>query len=852
MQKNRWKCLLTFSLVLLFLMPAIPISGLADDYSGHCDLLIITHEDFVEPCNQLADWKSSTGLPSAVVTWQDLSGTYSGCDRAEKIKRGIEDWHRTRCVKYVLLMGDANKLPVRFITMGWHVHTPDDDNSSDIVYSVSDLYYADLYNNSEGFDDWDYYDNGHYGELLGAWRYNDREPINCDRIDMYPDVAVGRVPASDVAEAQYYVDKVITYETGNKVESQDWLKRVILVVSGVDDLGQYDFADQIESKLLSGGWEVRKLYDVNPLNRPRPFSLRPDGHKINLELAAGRGLLNFIGHGRPLGAPGYGITGDNYQVCLAMSNSTAFDRTFCPLDSFCPGMTGESDVGDFDGDGDFDLFFFGSNGSVYTSQNPYHYNLYDFRPVKRWNLGPHFIMQPGRPYVGDFDGDGADDLVRFNFGNGEVYVAKSNGTGYPGVEIWSTDFSDEVVPRFVGDFNGDDMDDVACIMEGEVYIGLSIGNSFASKFSWFSGVADTWQSLVVGDFNGDSMDDIAFFDVILDNVSIAFSGGQMFQLEEPSTNLLSPGDLMCGAEIAAGDFDGNGIDDIVVFYKDSRIGGDRYVGDDRKFLYGDVEVFLRDEYGFFARDIWHDGFCVGNQISGVGDFNHDGKTDAIQFTRGPAENPFDELDNVGMYPIVFASACSTAEYSIIPPWHDYTDINGINRTGSNNGNIFSDGRLHYQYIKLAPPPATLQPFDQDCLAEKFLVEFPDKGAIAYIGGVEVLQSGYMTDLNHYFIESYCSGGQILGDMWNDALETYLNHYHIGKGEHSMMADDWGDVVMYQHPSKMALFGDPSLRVFLTPAGSATSNHTTAIIVIGGIFVGCIVAIPIIRRIRRRP
>jgi hypothetical protein len=137
--------------------------------------------------------------------------------------------------------------------------------------------------------------------------------------------------------------------------------------------------------------------------------------------------------------------------------------------------------------------------------------------------------------------------------------------------------------------------------------------------------------------------------------------------------------------------------------------------------------------------------------------------------------------------------------------------------------------------------------------ERFLVQYNNSGAVAYIGGVEVLQN-YVNDLNRFFVEEYTSGENILGRMWNGALSSYLMDNGYGGGEHVIYATDWGDVARYKHPSKVSLFGDPSLRVFDAPDPTTPTPslpHPVYIIIMGGGFVAAIGIVLVIRRIRFR-
>ena len=313
---------LACAVIMALVVSQLGLTVMAQEYVEPFDLLIITHEDFLPECERLAEWKNSTGMPTAIVTWQDLASSYTGGDLAERIKRGIEYWYNVRRVKYVLLMGDADVFPVRYITVDWGAHTPEPAkiHASDFVFSASDLYYADLFNASEDFDDWDLNKNGMYGELRGANALTGEGPIYYDRIDMYPDVAVGRVPASTLEQVANYVDKVISYETHAKSQTADWMRDVLIVAEGIDDLGHHDWSDDLSDNLTIGGFTVKKFFDVDTGNRPRPSRDRPDPVKINNELLYGKGLLNLAGHGHPLGAPSYGYIAPDYSVWVSQDS----------------------------------------------------------------------------------------------------------------------------------------------------------------------------------------------------------------------------------------------------------------------------------------------------------------------------------------------------------------------------------------------------------------------------------------------------------------------------------------------------------------------------------------------------
>lgn len=141
-------------------------------------------------------------------------------DDAEKVKRflvargkRINEANDARgCrLRYVLLVGDADIFPVRYMCLDRNT-----DAAFNCAFYPSDLYYADLFKADGSFEDWnankDGFHAGYFGEVRGE--HNKSDPINFDGIDYKPDVAVGRWPVSRKADLRTVIDKTIAYEQG--------------------------------------------------------------------------------------------------------------------------------------------------------------------------------------------------------------------------------------------------------------------------------------------------------------------------------------------------------------------------------------------------------------------------------------------------------------------------------------------------------------------------------------------------------------------------------------------------------------------------------------------------------------
>lgn len=236
------------------------------------EYLIITHPDFLEAAQRLAQWRSQDdrfGQPftTRVVDVQDIYDEFSGglLDPSairNFLRFAYENWNPAPT--FVNLMGDASY---------------DYKNNS----GASPGNWIPAFQDGDStYDEW-------YVRVAGD--------------DVYPDLAIGRLPVQSASQAEIAVDKLIDYD--RQPEIGPWQTRVLLVA---DDLlhpqkptqpeGYFLIdAEQMARRFLPEDLNLVKLYVAQfPLEgRTKPRARDEFIRRFN----EGALLLTYLGHGNP-------------------------------------------------------------------------------------------------------------------------------------------------------------------------------------------------------------------------------------------------------------------------------------------------------------------------------------------------------------------------------------------------------------------------------------------------------------------------------------------------------------------------------------------------------------------------
>ena len=206
------------------------VAGLTGDSS--CDMMVITSTARAGDFRPFVNWKTRRGIKTVVVKTESIYSAYSGRDNQEKIRNCVKDYWQNHGLKWVLIGGDDDIVPVRTCRLTV------EGNDGDIA---SDMYYADLQYS------WDSNNNNLFGEME-------------DSVDLYYDVFIGRTPVDNAADVATFFAKDTMFE---KHQDTTRLKRVLYGSTMLFDPYHGKVINHIIASEFPSGWTHAHLEDPN-------------------------------------------------------------------------------------------------------------------------------------------------------------------------------------------------------------------------------------------------------------------------------------------------------------------------------------------------------------------------------------------------------------------------------------------------------------------------------------------------------------------------------------------------------------------------------------------------------------
>ncbi len=272
------------NLIIKYTSP-ISLVQFPDEY----DMVVISSDEFAPLLSSLVNHKESVGIQTKLVTlseiYDEIYFPKDGRDGAEQVKYFIKNAREQWGCLYVLLVGNYQKIPIRYSCL-----ETDAGGIYEELQFVSDLYFMDLYDANGNYSSWDTDNDGRFAE----WPYPEVAPMG-DKIDMSPDVYVGRLACINNAEVKTMVDKIVAYET--EAFGSDWFHRFVVVGGDTFDKSWEQGTDYNEGEVATQQ-AIEDMTGFNPVKLWASLDTLYTKTIID-EISKGAGFTYFMGHGNP-------------------------------------------------------------------------------------------------------------------------------------------------------------------------------------------------------------------------------------------------------------------------------------------------------------------------------------------------------------------------------------------------------------------------------------------------------------------------------------------------------------------------------------------------------------------------
>jgi hypothetical protein len=273
---------------------------------AQADYLIVSHPSFLSAAERLAAHHRRRGLSVLVVSlpliYQEFS---SGSTDMTAIRDFVKMFYDRAQAgagtppRYLLLMGDGSHDPkgITHDRLADYIPTYQSRLSHDKARSYTSDDYLGFLDDGEGF--WGEDATQRYANLNEYhWVLRGDTVVQTHGLD----VAIGRLPVQDLAEAEAFVDKIVRYED-DPAGFGPWRNRVVLVADHLDSEGAYHVsqADSYSGQIAAANpcINIDKLYMDNYQMVPQASSQKfPDGRAAMLKaFEEGSLIVNYTGHG---------------------------------------------------------------------------------------------------------------------------------------------------------------------------------------------------------------------------------------------------------------------------------------------------------------------------------------------------------------------------------------------------------------------------------------------------------------------------------------------------------------------------------------------------------------------------
>lgn len=272
-------------------------------------MVIIAADYLVEAARRLADYRSAkSGLSVAVVPLTQVYNEFSG---------GIPDptairdflkmyWDRsngdtTRAPRYLLLMGAAHYDYKGVLPLASSSFSDPQTKGNGVNNTLQDRERNRYL--PPGLLPWEsdeslqplstHTTDDYYGFLENGSDISDPNRINTLRI------AIGRIPAYSLQEANAFVQKIIDYESSASLG--DWRTRATVLADDEDQNLHLEDAEELTNSILAGGnwWQINKIYlDAFPQQNTPAGNRYPEATQASTQaIEQGTLVWNYTGHG---------------------------------------------------------------------------------------------------------------------------------------------------------------------------------------------------------------------------------------------------------------------------------------------------------------------------------------------------------------------------------------------------------------------------------------------------------------------------------------------------------------------------------------------------------------------------